>query len=193
MKDFIVNDVSRETYEKFVIYKELLIKWQKAINLVSRETLDDFYNRHLLDSLQLANYINETKILDVGSGGGFPGMVLAIYNDNYEVTCIDSDSRKMVFLEEVARRTSTKVNIITKRIEEFKQNDFDVLCARGFSSLSNLIELTKKHTKCGRGVFLKGKKIEEEVREAKQKLCFRYNIFESVTDKTGRIVVVDAL
>lgn len=215
MEDFfsILNKnygVSRGTFQKFELYKDLLVKWQQAINLVSRGTLDDFYTRHLLDSLQLSKYINQViatdsnlqdcrkktplriKILDVGSGGGFPGMVLAMYDSKYDVTCLDSNHRKMIFLDSVAHHTTTKVNIVTKRIENFDRNDFDVLCARGFASLSTLIPLAKKHTKNGIGVFLKGRKVATEIEEAEQNFKFRYNIYNSETDKFGRIIVTIA-
>lgn len=211
MEDFfsILNKnygVSRGTFQKFEFYKDLLVKWQQAINLVSRGTLDNFYIRHLLDSLQLSKHINQVvnstiqdyktplriKILDVGSGGGFPGMVLAMYDSKYDVTCLDSDNRKMVFLDSVAHHTTTKVNIVTKRIENFDQNDFDIVCARGFASLSALIPLTKKHTKNGIGVFLKGRRVANEIEEAEQNFKFRYNIYNSETDKFGKIIVTIA-
>ncbi|GHT97505.1 hypothetical protein FACS1894126_1670 [Alphaproteobacteria bacterium] len=108
-------NVSRETYEKLEIYKGLLFKWQNAVNLVSRGTLDDFWNRHIVDSSQIVDLMSGNKILDIGSGAGFPGMVLAIYG-NFGVACLDSDSKKCLFLEEVARLTETSVSIQNIRI-----------------------------------------------------------------------------
>ena len=132
-------NVSRETLDKLEIYKNLLVKWQNALNIVSRGTLEAFWNRHILDSLQIIDKIQGKTVLDVGSGGGFPGMVLAICSD-FQVTCVDSDSKKMLFLEEVARLTGTKVKILTSRIEDISEN-FDTICARGFASLRKLIFL----------------------------------------------------
>lgn len=185
-------NVSRETFNKLIIYKNLLFKWQNTINLVSRGTLEKFWNRHILDSLQIIDYINGNNILDIGSGAGFPGMVLALCGD-FNVTCIDSDSRKMIFLEEVARQTSRKVNILTKRIEDFTHYDFETVCSRGFSSLTALIKLTKKHTKENYGVFLKGVKIYEEIEEAKQNFNFKYTMFDSITDKSGKVIIVEQI
>ena len=155
--------ISSELRDKFGIYKALLFKWQKAINLVSKNSLDDFWERHISDSLQIVPYIFGRKVLDVGSGGGFPGMVLAM-TGRFDVTCVDSDARKMTFLSEVARQTNTKVSLLTERIEKVHEADFDTVCARGFSSLKNLIEITR--TKGRVGVFLKGAKLADELAEA---------------------------
>ena len=90
--------VSRETWGEFEIYHQLLEKWQSKLNLVSNNSLKEFWNRHLLDSLQLIRYIpDNSRILDVGSGGGFPGAVLAI-TKKYSVTCLDSDFKKCCFI-----------------------------------------------------------------------------------------------
>ncbi|MDR1236214.1 MAG: 16S rRNA (guanine(527)-N(7))-methyltransferase RsmG [Holosporaceae bacterium] len=186
----ISEKVSRETYEKLKLYKDLLLKWQKAVNLVSRETLRDVWNRHILDSLQTASYISGKKVLDVGSGGGFPGMVLAI-TGKFSVTCVDSDRKKMLFLSEVARVTDTNVNIITSRIEDVKTGDFDTVCARGFSSLADLIEITSHFA--GEGVFLKGARLQDEIEKAQSSFCFQYKIHQSETDDRGKIIVVDSI
>ena len=179
-------NVSRETLDKLEIYKNLLVKWQNALNIVSRGTLEAFWNRHILDSLQIIDKIQGKTVLDVGSGGGFPGMVLAICSD-FQVTCVDSDSKKMFFLEEVARLTDTKVTILTSRIEDISEN-FDTICARGFASLRKLIFLLSKHADCG--VFLKGEKLNQELTEAQKYYDFKYKIYDSETEVSGKIIVV---
>jgi 16S rRNA (guanine527-N7)-methyltransferase len=184
------HNVSRETFEKLLIYKNLLFKWQKAINLVSRETLDDFWNRHILDSLQLLKYIDGKRILDIGSGAGFPGMVIAICG-NFDVTCIDSNGKKIIFLEEVKRLTSANVDLKSIRIEDFCDCSYDVVCARGFSSLCNLLFLTHRYSSSKRGIFLKGARINKEIMEAKRLYRFEYEIFQSKTDEFGKIIAVN--
>lgn len=179
-------NVSRETLDKLEIYKDLLVKWQKALNIVSRGTLGAFWNRHVLDSLQIIDKIQGKTVLDIGSGGGFPGMVLAICGD-FQVTCVDSDSKKMLFLKEVARLTGTTVRILATRIENVSEN-FDTVCARGFASLKELVFLLSKHA--NRGVFLKGKKLNRELAEAQKYYDFKYEIFGSETDVSGKIIVV---
>jgi 16S rRNA (guanine527-N7)-methyltransferase len=186
----IRENVSRETLEKLEIYVELLLKWQKAVNLVSRETLDDVWNRHIRDSLQLLPYISGEKVLDVGSGGGFPGMVLAI-TGKFSVTCVDSDRKKMLFLSEVARLTETPVNLITSRIENVQQRDFDTMCARGFSELSQLILITHQFAKIG--VFLKGKQWQKEIKKSELLFDFQYQVHSSEVDCDGKIIIVDSI
>ena len=196
---FHVERIPKEILNNLEIYKNLLSKWQKAINLVSRGTLSDIWTRHIEDSLQLIPFLRGKRVLDVGSGGGFPGMVLAIVSKNikflkqfgidksFSVTCVDSDQRKMTFLSEVARQTSTKVEIISDRVENVGGN-FDTLTARGFAELKVLVGLAKKYSNYG--VFLKGKKVEQEIEDALKFFRFDYEVFESITDKSGRIVVV---
>ena len=193
---------SVEIKEKLEIYENLLRKWQKAINLISNETLEDFWKRHIEDSLQLVPYIRGTKILDIGSGGGFPGMVLAIVGQDVDfcanlgineadlplqVTCVDSDHRKMLFLSEVSRLTDTKVNLITDRIENV-DGQFDTVTARGFSNLTSLIDLTQKYSKYG--IFLKGESLGKEILEAQKKFRFNFDIFQSKTSESGKIISV---
>jgi len=196
---FHVEHLPRDVRNNLKIYKSLLLKWQKAINLVSRGTLNDVWTRHIEDSLQLLPFLRGKRVLDIGSGGGFPGMVLAVVSQNVEflkqfeisesfnVTCVDSDQRKMTFLSEVARQTSTKVDIISDRIENV-EGKFDTLTARGFSELKVLIKFAKKYSNYG--VFLKGKKVEQEIEDASKFFRFDYEIFKSITDESGRIILV---
>ena len=194
-------NLSGVTLERFCIYFGLISRWQKAINLVSRGTLDDFWRRHIADSLQIISHITGNKVLDVGSGGGFPGMALAIvgaedsYHDNgldksLNVTCIDSDRRKAIFLEEVARETGIKVDIVCSRIEDL-DDQFDTITARGFSDLENLLPIASRFQ--AKGIFLKGKNLEKEIKDAEDTFKFKYEIFSSKIDSTGKIIVVDEI
>ena len=113
--------VSRETYEKLEIFNETLIKWQKSINLVSNSSLKHIWTRHFLDSAQLYNFTKEIngKILDMGSGAGFPGIILAMMG-NENVNVVESDQRKCTFMREVARLSNTNLEIHNCRIEDLK-------------------------------------------------------------------------
>ena len=108
-------------------------------------------------------------------------------NECFDVTCVDSDQRKMLFLSEVARQTSTKANIVTDRIENI-DGKFDTVTARGFAELKVSIGFAKKYSDYG--VFLKGEKIQQEIKDAQKFFDFEYEIFNSITDKSGRIIVV---
>lgn len=151
--------------DKLDIYEGLLIKWSASLNLVAKSTLSNIRARHFEDSLQLMPFLSpQDDICDVGTGAGFPGMVLAMCG--YNVTLIDSDQKKCVFLENVSRETKTPVKIICSRIESFKSDKkFDVICSRGVSSLSSLIQLTSHLAKTNqsKGLFLKGENVDTEL------------------------------
>lgn len=189
--------VSRETLEKMEVYKGLLLKWQKAINLVSAETLDQVNKRHFVDSAQVFSFITDkdVRLADMGSGAGFPGMVLAMMGVK-DVHLIESDVRKATFLREVSRETKTPVTIHDSRLEDCKIPDIDVFTARAFSSLKNLLAhslflSTADHRFYT--VFLKGKSYIEEVEEAKK--LFNFNIIEhkSVTENDARLLKLEAI
>src|SRR5216684_8558303 len=99
-------DVSRETGNRLEALVSTLERWQKAINLVGKATMEDVWRRHVLDSAQLKGLIpDEAKTLtDLGSGAGFPGLVVAALRPDLEVTLIEADARKAAFLGEAARR-----------------------------------------------------------------------------------------
>jgi 16S rRNA (guanine527-N7)-methyltransferase len=184
-------NVSRGTYEKLKIYERLLLKWQKAVNLVSPGTLNHYWQRHVLDSLQIIPHIRGKNILDVGSGGGFPGMILAMVGD-WDVICVDADRRKMLFLAEAARMTSTKVHLKTCRIEKLQLGGFDTVCARGFAELTKLLDIMVQR-QSEYGVFLKGAKLNAELEKAGEKFDFKYETHPSRTSENGCILVVHSI
>ncbi len=120
-------NVSRETLARLERYAELLEKWNRRINLVGRGTIDDLWRRHMLDSAQLLPLIPDSaeSLVDLGSGAGFPGLVLAICGVE-NVHLIESDRKKSAFLREVARETAAPVTIHNKRIEEIESFQVDI-------------------------------------------------------------------
>ncbi len=195
--------VSRETLDKFRAYAALLIKWNAAINLVSPKSLQDLWRRHFLDSAQLRALLPEAPgpesrvILDVGAGAGFPGMVLALLGCG-QVHLVESDQRKAQFLREVARVTGAPVQIHPVRVESLKvPGDLpqaDVVTCRAFAPLPRLLDLTegflapKNAKKQAIGLFLKGRRVDEELTEAGKKWRLRIDRFESETDPEGSIL-----
>lgn len=176
--------------EKLLIYEETLKKWQKTINLVAPSTINHIWKRHFSDSLQLAQYIgNNNRILDIGSGAGFPGLILAM-TGLFDVTCIDSDTRKTIFLSEVARQTDTRITVINSRIENLLQDDFDIITARGFAKLVDMIPFVIKYTKTGQALFLKGKNYQNEIAETEKIFNLQYEIYDSAVDSFGKIIKI---
>lgn len=182
-------NVSRETLDKLEIYVQLLQKWQGYINLISSGTLNDIWSRHILDSAQILKFVSDGAVLDVGSGAGFPGAVIAIIT-NFEVTCLDSDTRKCLFLKEVFSQTNTKCRVENCRLETFldRDNNFKTITARGFSKLVDLLNVVYRYN-C-EGIFLKGKSFLEEIESAKKMWMFHVEHFASVTDNRGRILKI---
>ena len=170
--------------EKFIKYENLLKEWSTKINLVAPSTLSDIQNRHIADSAQLADFIpKDAKIIDLGSGAGFPGVVLAIMGR--KVICIESIGKKTNFLTLLKQELDLpNLTIINDRIENFlsktpvNAGDF-IFTARAFAPLIKILDYTAK-TKC-RLFLLKGREIESEISTAKKKYKFDYTLFPSKT------------
>jgi 16S rRNA (guanine527-N7)-methyltransferase len=185
--------VSRETRGRLAQYVDLLRQWNARVNLVSRLSLDDAWRRHVLDSAQLFPLIPaEARVLvDLGSGAGFPGLVLAILGVP-EVHLIESDARKCAFLREAARVTETSVSIHAQRIEAMAPLPADVITARALASLPDLLDLAvpflQPHTMC---VFLKGKNAAEELRQARLRRQMKERVVPSRTDPDASVVIIE--
>jgi 16S rRNA (guanine527-N7)-methyltransferase len=198
--------VSRETLARLETYAALLTQWQKTINLVASSTLPDVWQRHFADSAQLVALTppNAKGWLDLGSGAGFPGMVVAILlaerpkNLTSRVTLIESDSRKAAFLREVARHTGVAVDIVCGRIEspatQSKVGRIDVVTSRALAPLDRLLEWAQPFfLRDSKGLFLKGRDVEGEVTEARKRWTFDCRLVPSTTDPQGRIAVIENL
>ena len=176
--------------EKFIKYENLLKEWSTKMNLVAPSTLTDIRQRHINDSAQLAKYIPKTvNIIDLGSGAGFPGVVLAILGWN--VTCIESIGKKTKFLSALKQELDLpNLTIVNDRIENFlsktpvKAGNF-IFTARAFAPLVKILDHTHK-TKC-RLFLLKGREIETEILTAKKKYKFDYKLYPSTTGD-GKII-----
>ena len=180
--------VSRETTEQLDLLVATLERWQQAINLVGRTTLDEVWVRHVLDSAQVVPLIpaEARALADLGSGGGFPGLVIAALRPDLHVTLIESDARKAAFLGEAGRRMSLKnqPKVVVSRIEKAPAAAADVVTARALAPLSQLLEWAHPHrTAPAICLFHKGKGWQGEVAEAKKDWDFPCQTFPSVTDR----------
>jgi 16S rRNA (guanine527-N7)-methyltransferase len=181
-------DVSRETRDQLEALVHTLGRWQKAINLVGKGTLEDIWVRHILDSAQLVPLIPKgaKTLVDLGSGGGFPGLVLAALRPDLEVTLIEADIRKGAFLAEAGRRMSLKKQpkVVISRIETAPPTKADVVTARALAPLSQLLVWAAPH-KADTAIclFHKGKGWQAEVTEAKKDWDLEAQPFSSVTDR----------
>lgn len=188
-------DVSRETFSRLKVYHDLLLKWQKAINLVSPGTVSEAWQRHFVDSAQLSKLMpSGARLADLGSGAGFPGLVLAVMRPDLEIHLIESDERKCQFMKNVSRETNTKVTIHTKRIVNvLSEIEPDHITARAFASLEEILEMTEPESIRNPElayVLLKGRGVEQEVEKAMHNFSFAESYTPSVTDKDARIVTI---
>ena len=189
-------NVSRETFLRLKEYEKLLFKWNAKINLVSRATLDNFWNRHVLDSAQFLSSVGEKagKWVDLGSGGGLPGLVVAILSDEIEpvnkLFLVEADARKAVFLKTVCRELGLKVEVYNNRIEELPPISANIVSARALAPLKTLCLYAKNHLeKDGVAVFAKGENWKAELVEAQKKWIFSYEAVKSTLHE-GSVVLV---
>jgi 16S rRNA (guanine527-N7)-methyltransferase len=167
--------------EKIKIYIDMLLKWQKRLNLISPDTIATIEQRHVEDSKVLLDLIPKEKvILDIGSGGGFPGIILGIYD--YKISLLDSDYRKCAFLKEVVRELKLKeTRVFNCRIEDYDGAIPDVITSRALASLDKLLDfliLVSRETNVV-GFFHKGIKWEEEIKQAEKKWIFDKEVFSN--------------
>jgi 16S rRNA (guanine527-N7)-methyltransferase len=191
--------VSRETVTRLETYASLLRTWQRAVNLVAPATLDELWQRHFGDSAQLLALAPPgAHWADLGSGAGFPGLVIAILlmeQGHGRVTLIESDARKCASLREVARQTGAPVEICTGRIEnaatQAKVGPVEVVTARALAPLDKLLELAEPYFgPVTIGLFPKGRGVEGELAAARARWHFMADLVPSRTDAQGRVVVI---
>ncbi|MFA4995158.1 MAG: 16S rRNA (guanine(527)-N(7))-methyltransferase RsmG [Bdellovibrionales bacterium] len=189
--------VTRETIHRLTVYQEMLNSWNTRMNLVAESTLPHVWTRHFLDSAQLMPYIPEeaTTLADMGSGAGFPGLVLAVLakekNNPMEVHAIESTGKKADFLQAVAEALELNVVVRRERVEDIKNFKADVICARALRALPELLKYTNKLIhKDSCCLFLKGKSLIEELTQAKKYWTFSSKTYPSKSDDSGNILVI---
>ncbi len=191
--------VSHETVEKLELYERLLLQWQKAVNLVAPTTLPQVWQRHFADSAQLITLSPKAKIwVDLGSGGGFPGLAIAIMIANQKECCVhlvESNSRKCAFLSEAARRTGAPARVHNMRIADAASSgavpSADVVTARALAPLDALLELALPFFGVASvGLFLKGREAGVEIAEARKRWAFDLKVHPSISDAQGQILEI---
>ncbi len=187
--------VSRETMQRLEIHAALLKKWNPRINLVSDRTLSEMWDRHFADSAQILGLapVRATRWADLGSGGGFPGVVLAILaaesRSGAKFTLIESDTRKVAFMNTVLRETGVDAKVLCERIEVAPPQAADVVTARALAPLDKLIGYAHRHlSSVGVAIFPKGANAENELKTAVARWRFRLEKIPSSTDPSAVIL-----
>jgi 16S rRNA (guanine527-N7)-methyltransferase len=193
-------NVSRETRGKLDTYLKLLRKWSPKINLVSSTSLKDAASRHFDDSMQVAALANPDvrAWVDLGSGGGFPGAVVAIVlsesNADLLMTLVESDQRKAAFLRAVSRETKTPFTVIAKRIEDIPSLQADIVSARALATVSDLCWYTEMHLKpSGKALFMKGENWKQEIEDARKQWRFTCEAHRSITNPSAAVLEIGDL
>jgi 16S rRNA (guanine527-N7)-methyltransferase len=204
-----VSGVSRETAERFEIWRALLVDWNARINLVGSATLADFWRRHALDCAQIVDLVPDTESaragprrwVDLGSGAGFPGLAVALALEGAgrtdEVHLVESNQKKAAFLREAIRATGARAVVHAVRVEALAADPdarFDVVAARACAPLTRLLGYASSLWKDDSvGVFLKGREAEVELTLAAKSWRFQFDLQPSRSDPFGRVVLITRL
>ncbi|MGR3616102.1 MAG: 16S rRNA (guanine(527)-N(7))-methyltransferase RsmG [Paracoccaceae bacterium] len=192
-------DVSRETFERLEVFEKTILKWNPKINLVSKSSLKDLWARHIVDSIQVFRCVAPgDHWVDIGSGGGFPGMIAAIVGQNESpgtrFTLIESDQRKCAFLRTAARECGVTCSVLSQRIEAAEPQSASVLSARALADLSILLSFGARHLKKdGTAVFPKGATWKKELQDAQQAWRFEVESLKSHTEQEAAVLKIRSI
>ena len=183
-----------KSIEKLKIFINALIRANKKHNFISKSTEVDIWHRHILDSGQLVKFINFSKgsLSDLGTGAGFPGLVLAIFNENtdFHVKLFEKSPVKRAFLQEIANELSIKVDIKGNIFEEIVESDYIV--SRAFKKLEVIIQVSREiFKKSHKIIVLKGQNAQEDLKKAFKREKYDYKLEDSITNKDSKIIIVD--
>ena len=199
-QDFVDHsNVPRGTLSDFSRWYGLLRKWNARINLVASKEVDQFWRRHAYDSWQLNAHLPEKweRLVDLGSGGGFPGLSLGIFakqRGEGEVHLIESIGKKTSFLKTVTRELGLPVTVHTARVEALSPLEADIITARAFAPLPRLFDYAAPHLKPTSILILpKGESADKEIKEARSHWNFDVEAFKSSTDSSASILRVGNL
>ena len=194
-KDVFASTVSRETIERLDHFEGLLRKWNPKINLISKNDVDQIWQRHILDSTQVFQHAVPPfqTWFDFGSGGGFPGIMCAVLAaerfPEAAFHMVESDIRKAVFLRQVATELHLSAKVHSVRIEHLDAGSADVISARALAPLSELLKLSVPHAaRHAQLLFPKGRNAETELTHAHLSWNFEVDRIPSLTDPDALIL-----
>ncbi len=190
-------NVSRETIEKLKKYKDFLLISNKSLNLIGKTTEKQIFIRHFADSAQIYDIIDDkSEIIDLGSGAGFPGVLLKILMDDKKtsgnITLIDKSSKKCKFLQDLSDRLSLTLKIVNLRIENYKFDKISTVVSRAFKKTIDVIDIIfRNNDKIRNIILIKGKTYQQELEDAKKKYTFDVEKFRSITSDESYILKIN--
>ena len=189
-------NVSRETINKLNIYADFLINSNKYLNLIGKTTEKTIFLRHFADSGQIYDLIdNKENIIDIGSGAGFPGVILKLLLDDKKiksnVELIEKSPKKCKFLTELNKKLNIDIKIVNIRLEDYKFKNMNVVVSRAFKKTSETLGILLKNKNFIKDIILlKGKSYQIELGEALKKYSFNFEKFQSITAEEGKIIKI---
>jgi 16S rRNA (guanine527-N7)-methyltransferase len=193
-------NVSRETMAALHVFSDLVLKWTPSINLIGAATKSTIWDRHIVDSAQIFQHApaNFTTWVDIGSGGGFPGIVAAILGQQFapeaKFILIESDQRKAMFLRTAIRELALNATVVADRIEKADPAAGDIVSARALGALTTILPLINRHLKPnGVALLHKGRQADQEIAQAQQDWTFDLAAYASMTDPEARLLVIQRI
>ena len=189
-------NVSRETVEKLNKYKDFLLNSNKSLNLIGKTTEKHIFSRHFTDSAQIYNLIEDkSEIIDLGSGAGFPGVIIKILMENNKVDgnviLIEKSPKKSYFLQDLSNKLDLNLKIINLKVENYKFNKISTVVSRAFKNTVDTIDiLIKNNDKIRNIILIKGKTYQQELDDAKKKYTFNVEKFRSITSDESYILKI---
>ena len=189
-------NVSRETIEKLNIYNDFLLKNNKLLNLIGKTTENNVFSRHFTDSAQIYDLIDDkSEIIDIGSGAGFPGVIIKILMDSKKVdgnvVLLDKSRKKCQFLNDLSKKLDLKFKINNLKLEDYKFNKISTIVSRAFKKAIETIDiLFKNNDKIRSIILMKGKTYQHELDDAKKKYTFDLEKFRSITSDESYILKI---
>ena len=177
------------------IFQDRLLSFNQNYNLIGQSTIDDFYNRHILDSAQIINFLaqKQQRFIDFGSGAGLPAIILAILSPDSEFHLIEKSFRKCQFLSSMVQFVPN-IKIFQNKIQDLQDKKYDVITSRAFACLTKILQLSLRFlTKDGRLILHKGRKFQEEIDQARKKFQFKVEINNSISSPEGKILIIKDL
>ena len=189
-------NVSRETVEKLNKYKDFLLNSNKSLNLIGKTTEKHIFSRHFTDSAQIYDLIEDkSEIIDLGSGAGFPGVIIKILMENNKVDgnviLIEKSPKKSYFLQDLSNKLDLNLKIINLKVENYKFNKISTVVSRAFKNTVDTIDiLIKNNDKIRNIILIKGKTYQQELEDAKKKYTFDVEKFRSITSDESYILKI---
>lgn len=206
MEIFYKDDV----YEKFETYTDYLLEYNKNVNLTAITNHEDIYIKHYLDSLSVLRYFDikrNSKLIDVGTGAGFPSVPIKILRDDLNITLVDSLNKRIIFLENLIEKLElSNIKALHSRAEELAQNtafrqSYDICLSRAVANMSTLCEYCTPFIKKGGYLLcLKGQNVDEEIKNSQNalkklncKIAEKINVSIPFSDLKHNIIVVEKI